>query len=98
MATHSFIISPSAAGLFDGQVNDQVTCSASATPFYDSAAALLASGIAHPTDTLVMRLNIRLLADMQHELLRATIAQAARLKEKRAGPAIATYFRAAPWS
>jgi hypothetical protein len=63
-------------GRFDGRVGHDVLARATATPFYDTARALLDQGLAAPDDVLTMRH-----AGMQHTVLEATVGKAARLAE-----------------
>ena len=62
------------AGKFDAFIGERKVVVASRTPFCDGARALLADGMAQPTDLLVMRH-----AASEHDALKATVAVAAKL-------------------
>jgi hypothetical protein len=82
-ATLEIVIAPAldprgerVAGRFDARLGGTVIVRAVATPFYDSARALLEQGLAKPDDMIVMRH-----AGMHHTVLEATVGKAARLAE-----------------
>jgi hypothetical protein len=70
MAEHVILITPSRPGRFDVRVegSDQFLVEGTGTPLRDSAVALLATGLAAPADTIVMRF-----AGSDRDLLRSRI-------------------------
>jgi hypothetical protein len=82
-ATHEIIISPAydhrgerLAGKFNARLGSDVLARDTATPFYTSAQALLARGLASPHDTLAMRHR-----GAQDVILQAQVGAAARMGE-----------------
>jgi hypothetical protein len=80
-ATHEITISPAydhkgerLAGKFNARFGQLVLTRDSSTPFYSSAQALLAGGLAKPDDVITMRHR-----GSQHTILRATVGAAARM-------------------
>jgi hypothetical protein len=70
MVAHVLTIWAVEPGRFNGRVGNTVLAKATATPFRDSARALLNQGLASLDDTITMHLG-------EHEVLRSTIAKAA---------------------
>lgn len=60
MAEIILAVKPSGAGRFDAHLLDRVLIRGSRTPFCDAARALLAQGLAKPSDMLVMRYPVSL--------------------------------------
>jgi hypothetical protein len=73
---HTLLISPARPGRFDGRLSDSdvFLVEGSRQPFCDAARALLAGGLADPSDVLVMRH-----AGSAHDALRSRIDVAAKL-------------------
>jgi hypothetical protein len=72
MVAHVLTIWAAGPGRFNGRVGNNILARATPTPFHDSAAALLAAGLAQPDDLLTMRY-----ADRSYTVMEATVAKAA---------------------
>jgi hypothetical protein len=83
MITHVLTIWAAGPGQFNARIGKRVLCLQTATPFRDSACALLDQALAQPSEKLVMRF-----AGSPHTILEGSIAKAVGLG----------VFRAASWS
>jgi hypothetical protein len=78
VTTHTISIDPAAPGRFDAYVSDRLLVANTLTPFFASARALLAEGLAKPKDTVVMVHRANPFA----ECLRAKVSKAAKLTRR----------------
>jgi hypothetical protein len=84
VSVHVILITAAKPGRFDAKLvggGDVFLVESTRTPFLDSARALLAGGLAAPSDVLIMRHD-----GSEHDALRAAVGVAAKLTVNEDGP------------
>jgi hypothetical protein len=74
MITHKVTIWAAGPGEFDATIGERILCQQTATPFHDSAVALLATRLAEPDDVITARF-----AGTRYDVLKASVGKAAKL-------------------